>query len=58
MAAKEKVLGEGRNGSLGLADVRNYIYIINDRVLLYSTWHSIQYPVISRDGKENIYVYN
>ena len=26
---------------------------INNRVLLYSTGHSIQYPVINHDGKEN-----
>ena len=29
-----------------------YIEWINDKVLLYSTENSIQYPVISHNGKE------
>ena len=50
-----KQVGEGRTGSLGLADANYYmLYIgwINNEVLLYSTWNCIQYRVINHKGKE------
>ena len=36
-----------------------YIEWINNKVLLYSTWNYIQYPVINHNGKEykkNVYI--
>ena len=56
-------LREGWIGSLGLADANYYIERINDKVLLYSTGNSIQYPMINHNEKEYflkecIYMYN
>ena len=54
----------GWTGSLELADANYYKYIawINNKVVLYSTGSSIQYPVINHNGKEYdkecIYMYN
>ena len=44
----------GWTGSLELADANYYKYIawINNKVVLYSTGSSIQYPVINLNGKE------
>ena len=54
VVAKGRGVGEGRSGSLGLADENYYIYIkwINSKVLLNSTGNYIQYPVINHTGKE------
>ena len=53
--------GEGRMGSLGLADA-NYLHLEANKVLLYSTRNYIQYPVTNHNGKEYkkecIYMYN
>ena len=35
-----------------------HIEWINDKVPLYSKRNSIQYPVISHNGKEYMYMYN
>ena len=43
--SRERDLGDGWNGRLGLADV-------NYKVLLYSTGNYIQYSVIHHNGKE------
>ena len=51
MVAKGVGLGEGRIGSLGLADANSYIEWIN-KVLLYSIGNYIQYSVINHNGKE------
>ena len=40
-------VGEGRIGSLGLADANSYTRWINNKVLLWSTGNYIQYPVIN-----------
>jgi len=48
-------VGEGRTGSLGLADANYYmLYIgwINNEVRLCSAWNYIQYRVINHKGKE------
>ena len=48
-------VGEGRTGSLGLADANYYmLYIgwINNEVRLCSAWNYIQYRVINQKGKE------
>ena len=44
VVAKGRGVGEGRLGSLGLADV-------NNKVLLYSTGNAIQYPEITHNEK-------
>ena len=48
-------VGEGRTGSLGLADANYYmLYIgwINNEVRLCSAWNCVQYRVINHKGKE------
>ena len=46
-------MGEGRSGSLGLADANRYLQNgINSKVLLYSTGNYIRHRVINHDGKE------
>jgi len=47
--------GEGLGGvewTLGLADANHYIEWINNKILLYSTRHYIQYPGIHHNGKQ------
>ena len=46
------------SGSLGLADACKLLYVewINNQDLLYSTGSYPQYPVISHNGKEHIYI--
>ena len=46
-----KGVGEGRTGSLGLADANYYIWM--NTVLLYSIGNCIQYPVINHNGRKN-----
>jgi len=45
-------MGEGRIGSLGLADVKLLYREGLNKVLLYSTGKYIQYPVMNYDRKE------
>ena len=53
-------LGEGSNGSLGLADANYYIYIQDKQQgPTYSTGNYPQYPVTMHNGKEqnkNVYL--
>ena len=51
-------VGEGRIGSLGLADANYYIENgLNNKVLQYSTGNCIQYPLINHNGKEKKRLY-
>ena len=51
MVAKCEGFGGGWSGRLELTDVSYYIQNGN-KMLLYSTGHYIQYPVINHSGKE------
>ena len=61
VVAKEEGRGGGKDWELGISR-RNLLYIgwINNKVLLYSTGHYIQYLMINQNGneyeKEYIYV--
>ena len=52
--------GGGKNWEFGISRCKLvYIGLINNKVLLYSTGISIQYPVVNHNGKEyekNIYI--
>ena len=46
--------GRGMDWEFGISRCKLlYRELINNKVLLYSTGNSIQYPVINHDGKEN-----
>jgi len=49
-------MGDGRTGSLGLAQANLYTVWINNRVILYNTGNYIQYPLINHNGKECEYI--
>ena len=53
MVAKGEVGGGGMDWEFGISRCKLlYIEWINNKVLLYSTWNYIQYPVINHNGKE------
>ena len=55
---KGRGVGEGRTGTMGLADADYYTGCMN-KVLVYSTENYIQSPVINHSGKEYVeeYIY-
>ena len=53
MVAKGEVGGEGMEWEFGISRCKLVcIGWINNKVLLYSTGNSIQYPIINHSGKE------
>ena len=52
-------LGEGWNGSLGLAVVSYYILYMEwiNKILLYNTENYTQYPMKNHNEKEYIYIH-
>ena len=60
VVAKGKGVGGGMEWEVGFGRCKLlYIGLINNKVLLYSTGISIQYPVVNHNGKEyekNIYI--
>ena len=49
---RERVFGEGYSRRLRLADRPVYIEWISNKVLLYSAWNYVQYPMMNQNGKE------
>ena len=53
VVAKAEVGSGGKDWEFGIRRCKLlYIEWINNKVLLYSAWNYVQYPVINQNGKE------